>query len=246
MKKITSLFVVLLFGVTTLSAQNAFVGGHQAWTFALQGGPLYSINENGFSYRDNGYGAKLFSWQGAAAVGYEFTNALGGRIWVGYGNNRGAANTMDTAEHGFYPYNFKSVNGFFDVTFDLNGNFAVEQAFRPIFYLGVGVGHTFKFSKPSDYGTQPNSTWEPGNPFHPWQDIQQKNTTFGFRGGFIAEFDIVPSFGFFADFCGEAYNDQYNGLQPTKQDQTHFEGYAGFPLDIRLSLSIGIIYRFNY
>ena len=56
----------------------------------------------------------------------------------------------------------------------------------------------------------------------------------------------MPSFGFFADICGEAYNDQYNGLQPTKHDQTAVKGYAGFPLDLRLSLSIGIIYRFNY
>ena len=41
MKKITSFFAALLLGITVLSAQNAFVGGHRAWTFALQGGGMY-------------------------------------------------------------------------------------------------------------------------------------------------------------------------------------------------------------
>ena len=245
MKRITSFFAVLLLGIASLSAQNAFVGGHSAWTIALQGGPLYSVNENGFSYRENGFGSKLFSFQGAAAVGYEFTNALGARLWVGYGGNRSAANTRETAAGGFYPYSFKSVNGFVDFTLDLNGNYAVKQVFRPIFYLGLGVGHTFKFTKPTGYGTQPNSSWEPGNPFHPWQDINQKNTAFGFRGGFIAEFDLTDSFGLFADFCGEAYKDHYNGLLPTKEDQTAFTGYAGFPFDLRFSASVGLIFRIN-
>lgn len=246
MKKITSIFAILLFGAVSLSAQNAFVGGHRAWTIAVQGGPLYSVNENGFSYRENGYGSKLFSWQGSAAIGYEFTNALGARLSVGYGDNRSAANTRQTAAHGFYPYNFRSINGFLDVTLDLNGNFAVERAFRPIFYLGVGAGHTYNFTKPTEYGTPRNESWEKDNPFHPWQDIAVKNTVFGFRGGFIAEFDFNDWFGVFADFCGEAYNDQYNGLQPTKEDQTAFTGYAGFPLDLRFALSLGVIFRINY
>ena len=246
MKKLFLIFAILLFGVASLPAQNAFVGGHRAWTIAIQGGPLYSINENGFSYRENGYGGKLFTLNGSAAVGYEFTNALGARISVGYGANRSAANTRQTAAHGFYPYNFKSVNGFLDITLDLNGNFAVERAFRPIFYLGVGFGHTFNFIKPSEYGTPRNQSWEAGNPFHPWQDITEKNTVFGFRGGFIAEYDFTDWIGIFADLCGEAYNDQYNGLQPSEHDQTAYKGYAGFPLDLRMMLSLGLIFRINY
>ena len=74
MKKLTSIIAFLLFGAATLSAQNAFVGGNTAWTIALQGGPMYSINENGFSYRDHGKGINLFTFQGSAAVGYEFTS----------------------------------------------------------------------------------------------------------------------------------------------------------------------------
>ncbi|MCR5710368.1 MAG: hypothetical protein K6G79_07795 [Bacteroidales bacterium] len=199
------------------------------------------MNENHFSYKENGYWTKCFSLEGAAAIGYEFTDALGGRLWVGYGGNRGAGNTMDTAEHGFYPYNFKSVNGFFDITLDLNGNFGVEHSFRPIFYLGAGLGHTFGFTKPTGYGTPANKSWEAGNRFHPWQDIRENNTVFGFRGGFIAEYDFNKSLGLFADFRGEGYRDQYNGLQPTKLDQQASEGYAGFPLDLRFSVQLGII-----
>ncbi len=128
MKKLTSILACLILGVTSVFAQNAFVGGHSAWTFALQGGALYSINENGFSYRENGAGMKLFSLQGSAAIGYEFTNALGVRVSVGYGDNRSAANTVNTAAHGFYPYNFRNVNGFLDLTLDAADVFLIHLA----------------------------------------------------------------------------------------------------------------------
>lgn len=244
MKKISLIFAVLLFGTAALSAQNAFVGGHRAWTFALQGGPMYSLHENHFSYRENDCAGKLITLQGSAVIGYEFTNALGFRVSVGYGDNRGAANTRNTSAHGFYPYDFRSVNAFLDVTLDLNGNYAIDRAFRPRLYAGVGFGHTFNFTKPTDYGTQKTwPGWEVDNPFHPWQDISVQNKVFGFRGGFIAEYDFTRSFGIFADLCGEAYGDQYNGLQPTQGDQNQDDGYAGFPFDLRASLSFGIIFR---
>ena len=246
MKKLTSILACLILGATSVFAQNAFVGGHRAWTFALQRGPMYSLNEDAFSYWDNGVGIKMFSLQGSASVGYEFTNALGVRLAVNYGDNRSAANTKQTAMHGFYPYNFRNVNGFLDFTLDMNGNYAIQRAFRPVFYLGVGVGHTFHFTKPEGYGTPKNHSWEKDNPFHPWQDINTNNTVFGFRGGFIAEYDFTQSFGIFADLCGEAFNDRYNGLRPSEHDQTAFTGYAGFPLDLRLSLSLGVIFRINY
>ena len=232
MKKLTSILAILLLGIVSVSAQNAFIGGHRAWTFAIQGGPLYSINENGFSYRENGKAMDLFTLQGSAAIGYEFTNALGARISIGYGDNRGACNTRNTAAQGFYPYSFKSVNAFLDGTLDLFGNYGISSAFRPRFYLGVGLGHTFGFTDPN----------------HPWQEqyMTFKNTVFGFRGGFIAEFDFTPSFGMFFDLGCEAYNDKYNGLEPRKQDQQHYTGYAGFPLDLRPMASLGVILRINY
>lgn len=231
MKKLFLIFAVLLSGAATLSAQNAFVGGHRAWTFALQGGGLYSINENGFSYRENHRGGELFSLQGSAAIGYEFTESLGIRVSVGYGDNRAAANVRETAAGGFYPYKFKSVNGFVDVTLDLTRNYGKPWAFHPVLYAGIGVGHTYDFT----------------DSHHPWQQayITQNNTVFGFRGGFIAEYDFTDWFGLFIDLCGEAYRDDYNGLQPGEKDQSHYTGYAGFPLDLRAMASFGIIFRIN-
>ena len=231
MKKITSIFAILLFGVVSLSAQNAFVGGHNAWTFAIQGGPIYSLNENGFSYRENGRGWDLFTLQGSAAIGYEFTQGLGVRVSVGYGKNMGAANVRQTAAGGFYPYSFKSINGFVDGTLDLNGNYAKVRAFRPRLYAGLGMGYTYDFTDSK----------------HPWQEayITKTNYVFGFRGGFIAEYDFTSWFGIFADLCGEAYKDNYNGLQPSQSDQDQYKGYAGFPLDLRGMLSFGVIFRIN-
>lgn len=232
MKKLTSIIAILILGASSIFAQNAFVGGHRAWTFAVQGGMLYSLNENCFTYRDNGEGLKLFTPQGSAAIGYEFTNALGARLSVGYGLNRSAGNHYQTAAWGYYPYSFKSINAFLDATLDMNGLFEVEHAFRPVFYLGVGLGHTFGFT----------------DPHHPWQGayITTNNTVFGFRGGFIAEYDFTPSIGVFIDLGGEAYNDKYNGLRPAQSDHDKFTGYAGFPLDLRFMGSFGLIYRFNY
>lgn len=229
MKKLASIFAALLFGVVALSAQNAFVGGHRAWTFALQGGGLYSVNENRFTYPENGHGWDLVTLQGSATIGYEFTESLGIRASVGYGNNAGACNSRQTSGRGFYPYRFKSVNGFIDGTLDLSRNYSKPWDFHPILYAGIGVGHTFGFTESK----------------HPWQSVTKKNTTFGFRGGFIAEYDFTDWFGIYADLCGEAYRDDYNGLQPTKGDQDHYQGYAGFPFDLRAMASFGIIFRIN-
>lgn len=231
MKKITSIFAALLLGITVLSAQNAFVGGHRAWTFALQGGGMYSVNENRFTYHENGQGWDLVTGQGSAAIGYEFTEALGIRVSVGYGNNASACNSRQTAGGGFYPYRFKSVNGFVDGTLDLTRNYGKPWAFHPILYAGIGVGHTYGFT----------------DAHHPWQAqyMTFNNTVFGFRGGFIAEYDFADWFGLFIDLCGEAYRDDYNGLQPTKKDQEHYSGYAGFPLDLRAMASFGVIFRIN-
>ena len=245
MKKLTSIFAALLFGVVALSAQNAFVGGHRAWTFALQGGGLYSVNENRFTYHENNCVWKLVTPKGSVAIGYEFTEALGVRVSVGYGLNASACNSRQTAAQGFYPYRFRSVNAFVDGVLDLKGNYGWQSDFRPIFYLGIGLGHTFNFTKPEGYGTPKDHSWEADNPFHPWQDVKTKNNAFGFRGGFIAEYDFSEAFGIFADMGLEAYRDNYNGLQPSKEDQTAYTGYAGFPLDLRPMLSLGVIFRIN-
>ena len=64
------------------------------------------------------------------------------------------------------------------------------------------------------------------------------------RAGAIAEFNFKGGFGIFADLCGEAYTDMFNGLRPFEFDHTAGTGYAGFPFDLRASLSLGVLYRF--
>ena len=230
MKKFYLIFAVLLFGAASVSAQNAFVGGHRAWTIALQGGTMYSINENRFTYGEHGHAADLWTLQGSAAIGYEFTEAMGVRVSVGYGKNVSACNSRQT-DWGFYPYQFKSINAFVDGTLDLSRNYGKAWSFHPVLYAGIGLGHTYGFTDPK----------------HPWQGqyMTFNNTVFGFRGGFIAEYDFTDWFGIYVDLCGEAYNDKYNGLQPTEQDQQGFKGYGGFPLDLRAMASFGVIFRIN-
>ena len=232
MKKIVMIFAILMGGIATLSAQNAFVGGHRAWTFSLQGGPMYSINENRFTYPEHGHGGDLWTLQGGLAIGYEFTESLGIRVSAGYGKNVSACNSRQT-DGGFYPYQFKSLNAFVDGTIDLTRNYSKPWSFHPVLYAGIGLGHTYDFT--GDYTR------------HPWQSqyMTLNNTVFGFRAGFIAEYDFTDWFVVYADLCGEAYRDDYNGLQPTKEDQSYFKGYAGFPLDLRAMLSFGVIFRVN-
>lgn len=222
----------------------SYIGGHNAWVFSLQGGPLYSVNENRFTYPENGCGFKLFTLQAAAAVGYEFSDTFGLRASFSFGGNRSAANSRESGG-GFYPYNFKSLNGFIDVILDLNGNYEGQGTFHPKLYVGLGGAYTYGFTKPAGYGIQPaaGESWK----FHPWQDafITERNFVPGFRGGFIAEYEINDWLGIFADLSGEAYRDDYNGLQPTSSDHGDSKGYAGFPLDLRASLSFGVIFRIN-
>lgn len=244
MQKILTILAAFIVGTTALTAQNAYVGGHQAWTISVQGGPAYSINENRFAYVEADKGGKLFSLQGSLSVGHEFNETLGLRLNLGYGGNRSAGNSRESGNQ-FYPYNFKSVNGFVDLLFNLKGDYGSE-GFHPVLYAGVGAGYSFGFSKPTSYGVQQEAgaTWK----YHPWQDryIEEKNFAPALHGGFIAEYDFTERFGIFADLGVEAYRDNYNGLQPTVDDHGTNKGYAGFPFDIRVTASLGIIVRFEH
>ena len=197
-------------------------------TFAIHGAPVLNVYENAFSYKDNGRLAGLFTLQGGVALGYEFSDTFGMRLDTSFGGNAGACNTRQTSGGGFFPYNFKSVNFFADAILNLNGLAGRITAFRPKVYGGLGGAHTFSFSDPA----------------HPWQKVNTSNTVFGLRLGVIAELNFNQYFGIYADLAGEAYNDMYNGLMPSAEDQTHYEGYAGFPLDLRGSLSFGLVFHF--
>ena len=183
----------------------------------LQMGPMLNIYENAFSYKENGKGSGLITYQAGLVLS------------ASYARNAGACNTKDTSAHGFYPYTFSSVNVFADAILDLYGLSDLATFLRVKLYGGMGFGHSFNMSDSK----------------HPWQDVSDPNTVFGFRFGGIVEYNLNDHIGIFGDLCGEAYSDKYNGLMPSSQEQAeNYEGYGGFPLDLRGLISFGVLYRF--
>ena len=194
----------------------------------LQGGAAFNYYENSFMYQENNQVGKMFTPQGALSFGMDFTETFGTRLQLACGTDAGACNNRETASRGFYPYTFKHVNAFVDAMLNLGAMEGKGTRFRPKFYLGAGLAHTFGFSDPN----------------HPWQVVNSPNTVFGFRGGIVTEYCFRSGFGIFADICGEGYTDSYNGLQPSKEDQAREPGYAGFPMDLRGLASFGIVFHF--
>ena len=192
-------------------------------------GPMLNIYENHFSYKENGKGWGLVTYQAGIVGGYDVNDIFGLRLSVSYAKNAGACNTRDTAAHGFYPYTFSSINAFADAILDMHGLSDLSTFFRIKLYGGIGLGHSFHMT---------DST-------HPWQKVTEPNTVFGFRFGAIFEYNITDHLGVYGDLCGEAYTDKYNGLMPGKDEQEqNIEGYGGFPLDLRGLVSVGVLYRF--
>lgn len=229
MKKFFIAVAALALGAGTLFAQNAKL--EKPFYLGIQGGPMFSLSENAFSYRDNGKTMDLFTFQGTFVAGYDLNWKTGFRLSVNYANNAGANNTKETEGHGFYPYTFKSINTFLDVTHNISNN--AESAFIPKVYAGIGLGHSFNYT----------------NSGHPWQGqyMTSPNNAFGFRFGFIAEYLLSESIGIYADICGEAYTDSFSCLKPDrKNDRTikDIQGYPGFPLDLRGLCSFGVAFHF--
>lgn len=195
----------------------------------LQAGPVLNIYENYFSYGENGKAMGLFTCQAGFVGGYDVNDIFGLRLCAAYAKNAAACNTKNTSAHGFYPYTFNSVNVFADAILDLYGLSDLATFFRIKLYSGLGLGHSFNMSDSQ----------------HPWQKVSDPNTVFGFRFGGIVEYNINDHIGIFGDLCGEAYTDKYNGLMPSKEEQiSDYEGYGGFPLDLRGLVSFGVLYRF--
>lgn len=243
MHKFITICAALLFGATAAFAQDkAAFDPSGKFYVSVQGGPMLSISENAFSYKDNGKTAKLITPQASLSVGYDFTRAFGLRANIGFGNNRSACNTQNTAMHGFYPYEFKSINCFVDAVLQLNYVNMTWSAFCPKLYFGIGGAHTFGFNE-VDFGsyTKTDPTFKR---FHPWQNVNESNDVIAFRFGFIAEYNFRSGFGVFADIAGEAYTDNFNGLMPKDGDFDAFHGYAGFPFDLRGLCSLGVVYHF--
>ena len=235
MRKSATLMVALFLGAVSVFAQDRFDYSGK-WNVAVQGGTMFSINENVHSYTGQGNTADLFTYQGQIAVGYDINRAFGVRVAVGYGKNVGATNYKQTNlqyKNQRFPYEFQSVNVFADAILNVNEWAEFDSPFSPKFYAGVGVAETFAFKETGDH--------------HPWQwdgEVTKKNTPIGMRFGFIGEYDFSNGLGIYVDICGEAYMDNYNGLKPNEPDHQG-EGYAGFPMDLRALASFGIIYHFK-
>jgi len=236
MKTFLTSFAAFILGASALFAQVGEQRPERPFYISVQGGPLYSVNENTFSYNDNNAGKDLITFQGSVSFGYDFGTRAGARLNVNYGKNVSGANVKETSGNNpvtgkhFFPYEFNNVNAFLDFTWNIASE-GSESAFVPKVYAGVGLGHTFNFT----------------DAHHPWQGkyIYDPNNVFGFRFGFIGEYKFSDSFGAFIDLCGEAFLDNFNGLRPSKEEQdAHGKGYLGFPFDLRGLASFGIAVHF--
>jgi len=230
MRRLILTISAILLGATALSAQPLYDYSGR-FNVSVQGGLHYNLYENSFSYWEHDSGNKLFTFNGGVSVGYDFNEIWGMRGTIQYGKHVSAANTRQTGDaNGFYPYNFKGIDGFVDAIVNINGVAGNIHEFNTKAYAGIGLGHTFD---KTDSG-------------HPWQEqyMTNPNTCFGFRLGFIFEYDFPSGIGIFADLGVEAFTDKYNGLQPTDADKEASSGYPGFPLDLKVPLSFGVIYHF--
>lgn len=231
MRKSATLMVALFLGAVSVFAQDRYDYSGR-WNASVQGGPLFSINENVHSFTGQGNTADLFTGQGSIAVGYDFNKAFGVRGWAGFAQNVSACNYKETVKKGDttrFPYKFKSINVFADAILNINEWAEEDSFFSPKVYAGFGFARTFNFTDAK----------------HPWQKPSDPNTSIGFRFGFIGEFDFTNGVGVFVDLCGEAYQDTYNGIHPETAAHEAREGYAGFPLDLRALASFGVIYHFK-
>lgn len=229
MRRFACILFAVLLSCTLASAQPRKHSHEGRFYLGLQQGPMLNIYENHFSYRENGKALDLITYQAGLVGGYDLNDIFGFRLSASYGKNAAACNTRNTSAHGFYPYTFSSVNVFADAILDLHGLSDLASFLRIKMYGGLGLGHSFHMTESN----------------HPWQDVSDPNTVFGFRFGGIVEYNITDHIGIYGDLTGEAYTDNYNGLMPSLEDQINdYEGYGGFPLDLRGLISVGVLYRF--
>lgn len=234
MKTFLTSFALVVLSASALFAQVGEQRPERPFYVAVQGGPGYLLSENEFSYHENDAVKDLIKGQGSFSIGYDFGTRAGARINVSYGGNASAANVRQTnGNHPktglhFFPYNFKNVNAFLDVTYNIAAA-GYEGSWAPKVYAGIGLGHTFGFTESG----------------HPWQPVFDPNNAFGFRFGFLGEYMFSDAFGAFVDVCGEAFTDSFNGLRPSKKElEENGKGYLGFPFDLRGLVSFGLAIHF--
>lgn len=221
----------------------------KGFNISLQGGMLFSMNENSWTYyNDNksnkpsdlaaareklGYGMKnLFTPQVSLSIGYDFGHAFGVRVQGNFAQNASAGNHNEDAKFGFYPYTFKSVSAFGDAVFNISGfiNPAKQHLLETKIYAGLGFGHALS----ADTKYLPDGK-DGGQKY----DIVVPANAFAFRAGLIEEIFINDHIGAFVDVNLESYTDKFNGFVSfdTELDQS-------FPYDLRVVGSLGLIYHF--
>lgn len=226
MKKLILVVLALVAGGVVHGANPPSSDRKSTFFVSLAGGPMTNIYENYFTYSENG--KSLTSYQVALSFEYDYSRAIGFRVQTEFGKNVGACNVMETSGGGFYPYHFQNITGFGDVILDMAGLAQSDSPFRIKLFAGAGAAYTFNFT---DSG-------------HPWQVVKNKNVALGIRMGSIVEYNFPFGLGVFAEIYPEFYTDGYNGLEPSDEDMKRFDGYPGFPLDIRGLLTFGVLYRF--
>lgn len=185
------------------------------WNVALQGGAHYSAFEN---TKHESFGNSV-NGHVALSVGYDFNHAIGTRVELSYGRNTSGSNTKEL-DRPVVLYHCNDISFFADAIFNLSNLLSKDR--RTNFeveakgYVGLGVGIP---SEGGDHKVHGYFTDETG-------------TAMAVRAGAICEWHATENWGFFVDGRLTGYADKFNGVD------------AGFPLDMRLGLSVGAIYHF--
>ena len=196
----------------------------QRWYFAFQGGPLYFNSDYCNRLAHEGRLLEQFTIGTSVALGYNINNAHAIRFMANYARKTGVCEEFvfynaDPNDDPLptYTYKFRSVQCFVDYVLNYN---ALAEYFAPLCaktYVGLGAAYTFDFTDPK----------------HPEVILSSPNFVPAFNFGFIVEYDFKDSFGLYTDLGLAFYDDHYNGRP-----------YISFPLDMDVSLQIGLIYHF--
>ena len=188
------------------------------WNASVQGGVLYSINEN---TKHASFG-DLVTPGMVIGVGYDFTHAFGVRGQFGYGRNVSGTNVTESG----WPlglYKFNDVSLFGDAVFNLSH--LCSRGFRknlPFELKGyIGFGCVFA----DDYDAMNVSHYES-------YVKDNGQTVLGMRFGFIGDWHVSQALSIYGDFGMTGYTDGFNGVN------------TGTWMDMRLSLMMGVTYHF--
>ena len=227
MKKCILLTAALLLCTASLFAQTKpltpYEYGHR-WYFSFQGGGLIFNSDYCSRLFKEGRGHELVSFGAGVALGYNFSDAHGIRVFGNYSRKTGVCEAFEdpdadpkAAPIPTYTYRFSSTQLFVDYVLNYNALAENDNPFTAKSYIGPGFAYTFDFTDPG----------------HPEVWLYDPNLVPCMNMGFIFEYDFKDAFGFFVDLGLSFYAERYNGRVS-----------MGFPVDMESSLQVGLIYNF--